>query len=87
MIAIHIGLAGPAAEAGIEMPEDLENYNNDEYLRWHIFCTMQLGVSMPTPTVHWDNAKVIAAIPEEQLKTITPQELFDMGFQIDTSIP
>lgn len=80
-------IAGAAREAGIKVPEDPGNYNRDQYPHWFIFCTMQLGASMPYPGVHFDNAKVIAEISDDELETITAQQLFDRGFYVGTPIP
>jgi len=81
----------PAAEkAGIKLPDnpdDLEGYNPEEYIHWHAFTLMQLGASMPYPSVHFDNAEVIAKISEEDLKNFTYQDLIDAGFQIGYSKP
>jgi len=47
---------------------------------------MQLGQPLPHPAAHWENAEVIAEIPEERLKTVTPGELVEeFGFQIGYS--
>lgn len=85
MIAFPGLLVNPAKEAGIEVPPDDEvksgEYDVEKFLRWHIFATCQLGTPMPSPSSHWDNAKVVAALPEDRLKTITPQQLCEeFGF-------
>lgn len=81
MIAEPAGLVGPAKEAGIAIPEDLEEFDPEEYPHWDAFCTMQLGRPMPNASCHWENAKVIARIPLDKIKTITIREMLNMGFQ------
>ena len=80
-------ISGAARDAGIEVPEDPEDYDKDKYPRWYIFCIMQLGASMPYPGVHFDNAKIIAEIKDDELETVTAQQLFDRGFYTGATIP
>lgn len=87
MIAMPSQLESPAKNAGIPVPPDLEDFVVEEFMRWNIFCHMQLGQSMPSPGIHWENAKIISQIPEDKLMTITPQEILDMGFAIGMSSP
>jgi hypothetical protein len=87
MLAFASMLIRPAEAAGIPIPPDLDKFNDEDFIRWNIFCHMQLGQSMPSPGIHWENAKVIAAIPEDKLKTITPREILDMGFAVGSSRP
>lgn len=88
MIALPEMLLKPAQEAGIKVPSedaDFDNFNVEEYPHFHLFCCAQLGQPMPTPTAHWENAKVIALIPADKVKAITFGELQTMGFQIGYS--
>lgn len=80
------GLIAPAAEqAGIKLPKDVEDYNKTEYPHWFVFCQMQLGAPMPDPSAQWDNAKVVAAIPNDQITKVTPKQLEEVGFRIGFS--
>jgi hypothetical protein len=74
-------LAKAAAKAGIEVPKDhsSENFDKEKYARWHIYLAVQLGRPLPYPSAHWDNAEVIASIPEDQLKTVTVADLKKLG--------
>lgn len=81
MIAVPSLLAGPAQAAGIEVPPDTDNFDAEQFLRFHVFCNAQLGRRMPNWSCHWENAKVVAAVPEKQLKTITFAQLEELGFQ------
>ena len=85
MIAFRGMLAEPARQAGILVPPDPENFDDEQYTRFAIFCIAQLGQPMPNAAAHWDNAYVVAKIPEEQLKTITFERLLGMGFQVGRS--
>jgi hypothetical protein len=93
MIAFPSMLVGAAKRAGIEVPANddevdriLEDHGLcEKYIKFYIFCLLQLGASMPYASVHFDNARVIAEIPDDQIKTITIKDVFDMGFQIGDS--
>ena len=79
MIAFPSLLVAPAKEAGIKVPENLDVYVPDDFMQWHVFTLWQLGRPMPWATVHWENAKLIADIPDEELlKLKTVREL--LGF-------
>lgn len=78
----------PAAEhAGIKVPKNLETYDVEEFAYWHVFSLMQLGNSMPHPSVHFENAKTIANIPLQKLKECTYFDLLEAGFQEGRSKP
>lgn len=81
MIAVPGLLARPAEEAGIKLPPDLRNFSHDDYPHWAVYCNMQLGRPMPVPTAHWDNAKVVASIPDTLIMEVTNQDVINMGFQ------
>jgi hypothetical protein len=80
------GMLVPSAEAaGIKLPDDLENYDKEQYPHWAVYCSTQLGSPMPYPAAHWDNANTIASIPDNKIKTITFEELEKLGLQIGFS--
>jgi hypothetical protein len=81
MIAFPGMLIAPAKEAGMKIPENADNFNSEEFPHFKVFCFVQLGRPMPFPTSHWENAKVVASIPQEKIFTITAGELLDMGIQ------
>lgn len=88
MIAFPGLLVGPAEEAGIKVPPgdpDTLEFDRAEFPHWYVFVTMQLGASMPGPTAHWDNAKVVATLSDEEIKTATPEQLIERGFAIGFS--
>lgn len=87
MIAFPEMLVEPAEQAGMKVPphagkHDLDNYDPEEYPHFHVYLTAQLGASMPSWSSHWDNAVMIAAIPADKIKTITYEQLLDMGLQV-----
>lgn len=68
-----------AQEAGMKTPEDCNNFDFDTYPHFCIFCKVQLGIPV-TWGNHWDNAKIIAKIPQEKLQTLTYEDLLNLGF-------
>lgn len=77
-------MIAPAAEgAGMAVPPDPDNYDKEEYPHFFVFCQVQLGVPMQ-PNDHWENAKVIAKIPTDELKTLGLQDLVAKGLHIHT---
>lgn len=71
-------LVEAAAKAGMDVPPNPADFDAKKYPRFDIFCKVQLC----RPIIwgeHWDNAKVVARIPEEKLATVTLQDLIDDG--------
>ena len=87
MMAFPAMIAPAAEKAGVDLPDDLEEYDPENYPHWHVFSLMQLGESMPYPGVHWNNAKIVADIPKEKLITLTFDDLVNEGFQVGTPLP
>lgn len=83
MIAFATMLERPAKEAGISVPADPDNFEAEKeaFPHFFVFCAMQLGAPMPHASAHWENAKVIAAIPETELKSLTGDDIITRGFQ------
>jgi len=84
MIYFEEMLYNAAEEAGMKTPTK-EGWDKEEYPHFHVFCFMQLGESMPYSGCHWDNAKVIADLTDEEIKTITVDGLLDRGFAVGDS--
>jgi len=84
MIAFPELLIEPANRAGIPTPDDVTRYEEyaELYPHFFVFCQMQLGSPMPYPSVHFDNAKIIAMFTEEDFFTLTDQDIINHGFQI-----
>lgn len=80
MIAFPGMIAKAAEQAGMTVPVDPdEEFNADEFPHFHVYCNVQLGVPV-TWGNHWENAKIIAAIPVENIKKVTYTELVEKGF-------
>lgn len=82
MLAFPMLLVSPAQEAGITVPKNLDDFDPEQFPRFHVFCCIQLGARMPSPTSHWDNAKVIASLTDDEVKTVTLDELVNRGLSI-----
>lgn len=81
MIAHH------AERAGIKVPpsEQLheEKWDKEKYIHWTVFCNWQL-----CRAINWDepehNAKLIAAISEEEIKTMKFEDFIKIGLRCKT---
>lgn len=72
----------PAAEAaGMKTPQDADDFSAEEFVHFQVFCNAQLGRAMEWEEP-WENAKVIAAIPEEELKKMTLEKLIEKGLRV-----
>lgn len=81
MIAFPGMLVRPAEEAGMKVPPDPDEFTPTDFPHFYAFCVMQLGRPILNGmTSHWENAKIIASVPEDKILAITPADLFDMGF-------
>ena len=85
MIAFPGLLAGPAEEAGMKVPEDPEDFDPKEFPHFSVFLKVQLGAPMPGPTAHWENAKVVASVPDDLIRLVTFKDLLDGGLSIGLS--
>lgn len=80
MIAFSGLLVQPAKNAGIKVPKDPDDYDQAKFPHWHVYVTLQVGRRLPSPRSHWENAKVIAAIPAKKIKTVTYGDVCELGF-------
>lgn len=78
-------LASAAEEAGIKVPPENSLHENhwdyNEYPHFTVFCNAQLGHRM-RPGAQWENARIIAAIPDNEIKEITFHQLEELGFEL-----
>lgn len=81
MLAFPSMLIGPATEAGMKTPifGDNDDYDPNEFPHFHVFCAVQLGRRMADMGEHWKNAEVIAAISDEDIKSLTLEDLLSRG--------
>lgn len=89
MIAFPEMLVHAAELAGLSVPDDPDEWDSDENERKHrkfaVFCTVQLGAPCPYPGVHFDNARVVAALTEKDISTLTLEGLIEKGFRMGYS--
>jgi hypothetical protein len=72
-------LESAADEAGIKHPADTDaDFDKEEYPHWYVLCATQLGRPM-IHGEHFENAKNLAKIPVEELKTLDWNQLADRG--------
>jgi hypothetical protein len=86
MIAFPEMLLDAAEKAGIKVPPhdfkgwDEKEWDTNEYSHWTVFCNLQLGKSVRYHGEHWENAKIIAEIPEDKIKTMMLEDFIRAGF-------
>jgi len=81
MLAFPSMITQAASQAGMKVPDDPDNFVPDDFPHFHVFCNCQLGQPM-SPGAHWENAKVIVAIPEADLRTITFDQILEKGWVV-----
>lgn len=86
MLAYPSLLVSAAKRAGIAVPGNPDDYNEEEYPHFHLFCLAQLGHSMTNLNDHWENARVIAAVDESEIRTVTPAQLIERGFDFGPNL-
>ncbi len=82
MIAFPGMLIAPAQKAGMKVPSNPDNFKCEEFPHFQVFCNVQLGASMPSPDSHWENAKVIAEIPDNEIMIVHMSDLISRGLSI-----
>ena len=87
MFAFPEMIAPMAEQVGIKVPNELDNYDPNEYVAWHVFSTIQLGASVPYHSAPWDNAAIISAISEEELKVMLWENFELAGIRVGYPIP
>jgi hypothetical protein len=87
MIAFAQMLLAPAEKAGMKVPPSTETYDRNEFPHFFVYASIQLGSPMPTPTSHWHNARVIAEVDEEKIKTLSFDDLKNLGIEVGYPTP
>ena len=85
MLAFPEMIAPAAKEAGMKVPENLEDFDPKKYPHWQVFCKVQLGAPMPNASAHWDNAKIVTKVSEDKIMQVSYEELVGMGLTIGFS--
>jgi hypothetical protein len=83
MIIFPRMLVEASIKAGIKVPEDPDKYDPKCFPHFDIFCKVQLCRSIRWGE-HWENAEVVARIPESKLETITILDLIADGLSYQT---
>lgn len=65
-------------DSKLKTPEDFENYNPEEYPHFHVFILTHLGQPIDIAALE-DNANIIAGIPKENIKSVSFDDLLEMG--------
>lgn len=88
MFAFPSMLLPMAEKAGIATPADPDaNYDMRDYPHFAVFCLMQLGTPFPDIHTVWENAEIIASVPDDHIMKVTAQELLDNGFVANVRLP
>jgi hypothetical protein len=85
MIAFAGMLLSPAKEAGMKIPDDADDFDPAEFPHFDVYLKVQLGAAMPSMSSHWNNAKLIAGLSDEKIKTITYAEILEEGLEVGNS--
>jgi hypothetical protein len=80
-------IAEAARAAGMKVPDepDTGSWDPNDYPHFYVFC----GVQLYRPIAwgeHWENAKVVAAVRESDLRVITLEELIGRGLRYQSYI-
>lgn len=76
------GMLIPHAEsAGMKVPKDPDNFDANKFPHFYVYREIQIGRPIVRNTSHWDNAKIIAEIPEDKIRSVTYEELLDLGVE------
>lgn len=81
MLAFPGMLVSAAKDAGMEVPPNPDKYSSTKFPHFAVFCSVQLGRAMTSWTEHWENAKVVAKVPTEEIQKVTLQGLIDKGLR------
>lgn len=81
MFAFPAMLITAAEGAGMAVPSNPDDFKAADFPHFEVFCNAQLGIPMPYPGVHLENARVIAKIPADHIMKVTTMELVELGFQ------
>jgi hypothetical protein len=74
------GMLVPAAEkVGMKVPVDTDEFDPVEFPHFAVFCNVQLARPVVYHGEHWDNAGVVAKIPDDQIMSVTLIDLLNLG--------
>ena len=67
--------------SGMLIPENSKTYNPFEFPHYYVFMNLHCGQTINTDHLY-DNAKLIASIPFEELKDMTLQDFINKGLLV-----
>lgn len=86
MLAFPSMLIKPAKAAGMKVPDlsASEDWDENEFPHFTVFCAVQLCRPMKMDGEHWRNAYIIAAVPDDLIESVTLQDLLSRGLEYQT---
>ena len=87
MMAFPCMLTDAARVAGMKVPDFAGNCGDirdvegvkDQYPHFYVYCVLQLCRPI-TWGKHWNNASIVASIPEDSLRTMCEDDFVKLGF-------
>jgi len=67
--------------SNLKQPEDFNNYNLEEFPHFSVFMATHLCCPVDVYALE-DDANIIAAIPEDQIRAVTYGDLVEMGMSV-----
>lgn len=78
------GMFGPhIKDSNLKQPEDFESYDPEQYPHFHVFMLTHLCQPIDIQTLE-SNANIIAAIPDDEIKKVTFEQLIEKGIVYGT---
>lgn len=81
MLAFPVMLVSAAKDANMSVPDNPDDFDREKFPHFAVFCNTQLGTRMSEPNIHFENAKVIAKIPDDEIKKVTIINLYNLGYR------
>ena len=69
--------------SNLKQPDDFESYDPEQYPHFHVFMIAHLCQPIDIHALE-DNANIIAAIPEDEIKKVTFEQLIAKGIVYGT---
>ena len=79
MLVYPTMLVKSATDAGMKVPPDPDNFDANEFPHFEVFCQVQLNRPMNVLNEHWENAKIIAGISEDDIRKVRLADLLALG--------
>jgi len=79
MLAFPSMLVPFAESVGMKVPKDPENFDANKYPHFYVYRALQIGRPIIRNVSHADNARIIAEIPEDQIRSVSYVNLIALG--------